>query len=146
MQITQNPETLDGRGSSHFLDIQGFSKLLSILGGSRMEFKGRCNQECNQETDWIFQPVTISGGCQSRVPVHPPDLISSPQCEVRRFRLHLVCLNLAPPKNDRLPIQCFNERSSKDWWIQAIHPESSIRYLFWTSKSPRVALRYHGYR
>jgi len=29
-----------------------------------------------------------------------------------------------------------NERGSKDWWIQAIHPESNIKYLFWTSKSP----------
>ena len=59
--------------------------------------------------------------------------------------LHLVCLNLAPPKKT-IDYEYFIERGSKDWWIQAIHPEINIRYLFWTSKSPRVALRYHGYR
>jgi hypothetical protein len=29
--------------------------------------------------------------------------------------MHLVCLNLACPKNERLPIQNFNARTSKDW-------------------------------
>lgn len=63
-----------------------------------------------------------------------------------RDRLHLVCLNLARPENDRLPIQYFNDRGSNDWWIQAVQPDSSIRYLYYKVQHFIGTSTCHGYR
>jgi hypothetical protein len=56
--------------------------------------------------------------------------------------MHLVYLNLARPKNDRLPIQYFNQRGSNGWWIQAVQVEGSLRYLFCTPEATELAFPY----